>query len=110
MENFFHHFTARYTITWLGFWGTLTVYFCRLNLSISIVSMVKYLNNTSYDNNITICPSRAIYKNHSELNFNENESGEFDWGLGAQGKRFFIFSCKSHLHYRNDSFIIHYSS
>ena len=62
MESFFRRFTARYTISWLGFFGTLTVYFCRLNLSISIVSMVKQVEaSSSSSSNSTLCPQSSDY-------------------------------------------------
>ena len=96
MEGFFRRFTARYTISWLGFFGTLTVYFCRLNLSISIVSMVRQVETKSSDgSNSTLCPkSSDDYSVQNISSFDENDgeilnnnslNGEFDWNIGAQG-------------------------
>ena len=91
MEAFFRRFTARYTISWLGFFGTLTVYFCRLNLSISIVSMVKQVEaSSSSSSNSTLCPQSSDYfvQNISldgEILDKNSSNGEFDWNIGAQG-------------------------
>ena len=89
LESFFRHFSARSTMAWLGFFGTLTVYFCRLNLSISIVSMTQTQNKpTSSDgiDKIAICAAtNQSGKNPFEsLNLVEN-TGDFDWDIGAQG-------------------------
>ena len=89
LESFFRHFSARSTMAWLGFFGTLTVYFCRLNLSISIVSMTKTQrkSTSSVGSDIAICAAR----NQSEQSHfegpveNIGDFDLFDWGIGAQG-------------------------
>ena len=88
LESFFRHFSARSTIAWLGFFGTLTVYFCRLNLSISIVSMTKTQRNSTSSvgsDNAAICSA----KNQSgQSHFDgqvESDIGDFDWPIRAQG-------------------------
>ena len=82
----FKEISARYTLAWLGFLGVLTVYFCRLNLSIGIVAMVRQKRATLSGSNISICPSTTS-QNWSNLgsSTDEDHSGEFDWDPGAQG-------------------------
>ena len=87
LQLFFRHFSARSTMAWLGFFGTLTVYFCRLNLSISIVSMTKtqrISTSSAGSDNVAICSA----KNQSgQSHFEGTVTGDFDfdWNIGAQG-------------------------
>ena len=75
--------SARLTLAWLGFLGTLTVYFCRLNLSIALVSMVGHTNTTNENaTNSTICPDASL---SATIDKDEIKGGEFDWSLGSRG-------------------------
>ena len=65
------------------FLGTLTVYFCRLNLSIALVSMVKQNQTSQAANNLSLCPKRSLGAQVEQ--FNTHENGDFHWSPGAQG-------------------------
>lgn len=82
--DFFKKISARYTLAWLGFFGTLTVYFCRLNLSIGIVAMAKQKSATFAGSNVSICPFSSLI-DHRERNASVVSFGEFDWDPGSQG-------------------------
>ncbi len=92
------------TLSVLGFFGTMAVYFCRLNLSIGIVAMVKQVRIQDISNNITFCtPVTKIDEFDNNTQFvvhHENETsnveditdeilepcgGDFDWSPGVQG-------------------------
>ena len=53
--------SCRYILAYMGFYCTMVVYFCRINISIAIVAMTKQLqNNDTYSNSTTdICPSNS---------------------------------------------------
>ena len=87
LKSFFRHFSARSTMAWLGFFGTLTVYFCRLNLSISIVSMTKTQRKSTSSagsDNVAICSAKN-QSGQSHFKGPVENTGEFNWEIGAQG-------------------------
>ena len=61
------------------------MYFCRLNLSIALVSMVKQNQTTHKDSNSSLCPKTSLTASSDNNDENENEDGDFYWSLGAQG-------------------------
>ena len=69
--------------------GTLTVYFCRLNLSIALVSMVKQNQTVKTASNLSLCPKR------SQEAFVESVRGKyfslFPWRPSRE--RFIVFYC-----------------
>ncbi len=84
--------SARFTLAWLGFLGTLTVYFGRLDMSMALVSMVKHQSaQSSYNakNASTdfICQTDANSSVQSGDSLEENfqKDGDFEWSPGAQG-------------------------
>jgi ACS family sodium-dependent inorganic phosphate cotransporter-like MFS transporter 5 len=83
--------SARYSLTWVGFLGTVTVYFCRLNLSIAIVAMVNQKSATISGTNVTICPKYGSNNSDDENALSvrdvdiDETSADFDWTPGQQG-------------------------
>ena len=65
--------------------GTLTVYFCRLNLSIALVSMVKQ-NMADKKSNNSMCP-KILPTEEKPINITAYDDADFDWLPGAQGNR-----------------------
>ncbi|XP_076823695.1 sialin-like [Clavelina lepadiformis] len=73
--------SVRYSMAYLALLGVINVYALRVNLSVAIVSMVKYNSTlqTAYLNHRAECPGRTVETNHN-LN-----TGEFDWNRNQQG-------------------------
>ena len=79
--------SCRYILAYMGFYCTMVVYFCRININIAIVAMTKQLptNNDTYSNSTTICPSNSDVSDDDDPHENGEEEGRFDWDKAQQG-------------------------
>ena len=81
--------SCRYILAYMGFYCTMVVYFCRINISIAIVAMTKQLqNNDTYSNSTTdICPSNSddTTDDDDPHETGGEEEGVFDWDKAQQG-------------------------
>ncbi len=76
-------FGARHTLAIMGFLGTTSVYFSRIDLSIAIVAMVgRESSSGKVRRNETICPRDIDLE---VVHTNSTAPGEFDWGHGSKG-------------------------
>jgi len=76
-------FGARHSLAIMGFLGTTSVYFSRIDLSIAIVAMVGRDSSASRaKGNATICPRDLDL---DLVKTNSTVPGEFDWGHGSKG-------------------------
>lgn len=74
--------SSRYVLAYMGFFCTMVIYFCRINLSIAIVKMAGSSNSKNVTD-ATICPVSADEPLDDE-NSDENDS-DFDWSQGQRG-------------------------
>ena len=53
-------FLWRYVLAWMGCFGIMNVYFCRINLSVAMVAMVgvEEVEGTNFTENSSTCSSR----------------------------------------------------
>ncbi len=66
----------------MGFFATMVVYFCRINLSIAIVKMVGKEDKDS--SNSSICPVTDL-DNDDDDSEELDDPGDFDWTNGQRG-------------------------
>ena len=71
---------ARYILAWMGAFGMMNLYFCRINISIALVAMVGVTENNDTDTIEEHCRDRGG-GNESSV---ESE-GDFDWSPSKQG-------------------------
>jgi len=74
-------FLWRYVLAWMGCFGIMNVYFCRINLSVAMVAMVgvEEVEGTNFTENSSTCSSRGGGSGR------EGQEGEFKWSKQQQG-------------------------
>ena len=72
---------ARYILAWMGCFGMMNLYFCRINISIALVAMVGVTENNDNDTLGGHCSDRGGDDDESPV----VSEGEFNWSPSKQG-------------------------
>ena len=78
--------SCRYILAYMGFFCTMVVYFCRINISIAIVAMTKRSSSNQTDSNSTqICPATNNDTTNEDIDEDNEEGDYFEWDKAQQG-------------------------